>query len=107
MLITVESLGESDRKRDESRSVVAADTSDGRSHDCRETCGQLIRDEAVQLAIKEIYRTPSAYSVRKDVIPTAGSSDWDSLDFTSLVFHRHGTASIILRVVESAATSAP
>lgn len=100
MLITVESLGESDRKRDESRSVVAADTSDGRSHDCRETCGQLIRDEAVQLAIKEIYRTPSAYSVRKDVIPTAGSSDWDSLDFTSLVFHRHGTTSIILRVVE-------
>ena len=99
MLITVESLGESDRKRDKSRSVVAADTSDGRSHDCRETCGQLIRDEAVQLAIGDL---PNAECLlrQEGVIPTAGSSDWDSLDFTSLVFHRHGTTSIILRVVE-------
>lgn len=97
MLITLEALAESDKRRNESRSTTSA-VFNYRDHDCRHVCGALISDPAIQQAIKVVYETHSDYTSRAKNTITDGLDDWRELDFDSLAFHRHGTTSIILRV---------
>ena len=101
MLITLEALAESDKKRNESRSIVTASPNfHHREHDCRKLCIPLIEDTAVQRAIEAIYATDSSYTVRDRKDGNGDMEDWRGLNFSSLAFHRHGTTSIILRVRE-------
>jgi serine/threonine protein kinase len=97
MLMTLEALAESDRIRNAVR-PAGVGVPHKSAHDCRKICQRLVREPAVQLFIKRLYRAPSVYSMRTDSTETGGKPDWDELNFGSLAFHRHGTTSIILRV---------
>ena len=99
MLITLEALAESDKKRNESRFIVTASPNfHHREHDCRKLCIPLIEDTAVQCAIEALYAADSFYPVRDKEKGNDDMQDWRSLNFSSLTFHRHGTTSIILSV---------
>ncbi len=66
-------------------------------HECDQVCGTLIRDHAVQCALRALYQPmPGRNSGGSGGIALA-NSEWKNLDFDSLTFHCHGTTSIILR----------
>ena len=98
MLITLESLVESDKKRNERRSVASSSADQTRGHKCHQLCSVLVADSAVQQAIRVIYAANSAYTIRDENANHDQAGDWQGLNFKSLLFHRHGTTSIILRV---------
>jgi serine/threonine protein kinase len=98
MLLTLISLAESDRRRNGTHASVPV-AGDGRhaiGHDCENLCQRLVRDPAVRRVIQCLYQTKSAYSVQQNRFRSP-SKEWNSIDFKTLVFHRHGTTSIILR----------
>jgi serine/threonine protein kinase len=61
-------------------------------HDnCAHTCQRLIHDSAVRDAFRELYSPPS------DAPGDVTIDEWESIDFDTVEFHRHGTTSFILK----------
>lgn len=99
LLITLVSLRHSDEYR-HPRKEVGPDGGHGQTgHDCDSLCVPLVRDPAVRRAIAEHY-SPDAWIPGHDtseIEPSASArSEWNSIDFDTVRFHRHGTTSFIL-----------
>ncbi len=58
---------------------------------CADTCQRFVRDSAVQDALRQLY-TPTSTTPRGITI-----EEWESIDFGTVEFHRHGTTSFILK----------
>ncbi len=86
ILLTLVAINESERRRYQSSTDGGSDRRE--SHNCRQLCSPLVQDEAVQAVLKVIYSPEE-----KD----GDAEAWETIDFTKLKFHRHGTTSIILR----------
>ncbi|MCA1675963.1 MAG: hypothetical protein LC799_28580, partial [Actinobacteria bacterium] len=57
---------------------------------CAHICQRLVRDRAVRNALRELYAPPSAAPGEITI------EEWESIDFGTVEFHRHGTTSFIL-----------
>ncbi|HEY8454521.1 MAG TPA: hypothetical protein VIL34_02920 [Actinopolymorphaceae bacterium] len=86
-LLTLVSLRHSERRRIP-RSGHAPDVHDVSADGCRRVCHTLVRDPAVQEALRDVYAPTSDGET---------DEDWNTIDFSTLTFHRHGTTSFILR----------
>lgn len=86
-LLTLISMHRSDRMRYHGEAYedgeIADETPDA-------LCRELIADPHVQQAIKQLY-TPSEADGQAETV-------WDTIDFDTMAFHRHGTTSIIVTV---------
>lgn len=103
LLLTLLGLRESERRRstgnvtaDRSSVLEHQETATGHEPECESACAMLIRDEAVQDAIAELYQ-PAEGTVTGTGPDVTAAGPWASIDFGSLEFHCHGTTSIILR----------
>jgi serine/threonine protein kinase len=76
-------------------------------HDCEKTCGALTRDAEVQITIKRVYgRRTDDRRVIDDAAMREASAVWERTSFASARFHRHGTTSIILSVLQDTGSRA-
>lgn len=104
LLLTLLSLAESDRRRNEtSYSVSPAEfdmdpgNEDKAAHADCELCRDLVQAPSVRRVIESVYDTGGNFSVKHDGEVSGDKSEWRSVvDFSSLEFYRHGTTSIIL-----------
>jgi hypothetical protein len=102
LLLTLLSLAESDRRRNETgylSSAVQFEKVQGEDrvvHDSCELCKELVKAPSVRRVIEAIYDTGSNFSVKHGDV-SGDKSEWRTVvDFSSLEFYRHGTTSIIL-----------
>jgi serine/threonine protein kinase len=100
-LLTMASLKESEVRRSGGdlagmRAPVRGHPAARQTHECDQVCGTLIRDHAVQCALRALYQ-PAGGGNSAGGGSALASAEWKNLDFGSLTFHCHGTTSIILR----------
>ncbi|GAB3413626.1 protein kinase family protein [Flindersiella endophytica] len=60
-------------------------------NDCADSCQRLVENPAVQAALSELYAPRMT-----DADSAAVVREWESIDFGTLRFHRHGTTSFIV-----------
>lgn len=97
LLITWLGVRESERRRRATQDFPPSGTASAIavSHDCGSQCRVLIRDRLVRQTILRAY-APDCRDA-DDGLDATTLDRWDEIDPDSLVFHRHGTTSIILR----------
>jgi serine/threonine protein kinase len=91
VLLTMISLQHSERRRSPSPGSAEQPQSAVDPANCEHICHRLVHDSAVQGALRELY---APFSTAVDDITFR---EWESVDFSTLEFHRHGTTSFILK----------
>lgn len=91
LVLTMISLQHSERRRSPKLGMEEHPPSALDHANCAHTCQRLVRDAAVQDALRELYAPPWAAPGDMAV------EEWGSINFRTLEFHRHGTTSFILK----------
>lgn len=91
LVLMMISLQHSERRRSPKAGMEEHPPSALDHANCAHTCQRFARDSAVQDALRELYAPPRA--APGDI----AVEEWDSIDFRTLEFHRHGTTSFILK----------
>ncbi|MFF3854140.1 hypothetical protein [Micromonospora sp. NPDC002575] len=99
LLITLVSLRHSDEYRHPRKSADPNGRNARTGHDWESLCVPLVGDPAVRRALAEQY-SPDAWIPGHETsgieLSDSVRSEWNSIDFDTLRFHRHGTTSFIL-----------
>jgi predicted Ser/Thr protein kinase len=91
VVLTMISLQHSERRRSPSPGSGEQPQSAVDPVNCERICHRLVRDSAVRDALRELYAPSST------VVDDITLHEWESVDFSTLEFHRHGTTSFILK----------
>ncbi|MGH3899248.1 MAG: hypothetical protein ACRDTA_13615 [Pseudonocardiaceae bacterium] len=98
LVLTMISLRHSERRRLPTSDIGEQSTDELDHADYSHTCQRFVREDAVQDALRELYAPPSV--APDDITVQEWKSigkEWESIDFGTLNFHRHGTTSFILK----------
>lgn len=100
LVLTMISLRHSERRRLPTSDIGEQSTDELDHADYSHTCQRFVREDAVQDALRELYAPPSV--APDDITVQEWKSigkEWESIDFGTLNFHRHGTTSFIRGVL--------